>query len=335
MLHGHDSTSQSSESVPTRVIPQPKDQPPRVSGGDVKFKLCCAALIALSLASWSAWADSLELKNGSLIKGKYIGGTETEVTFQVGSSIQKYNVTDIVSLKFDSDKTTTSSSLSAQPSTSVAAQPATPVPSSSPSPQPTLAPRSSASPQAMPSTPRATPPQARISIPAGTRVSIRTIDAIDSTKNSVGDRFQASLEEPLVVDGNIVVAKGADVYGRLAESKTSGTFAGRSQLRLELTSIAVNGQTVPLVTGEYEMTGDSRTASTAKRSVGGAAVGSIIGAIAGGGKGAAIGAGVGAGVGAGSQIITKGDQVKVPSETLLDFTLEQELTLPATRAVGH
>jgi len=85
---------------------------------------------------------------------------------------------------------------------------------------------------------------------------------------------------------------------------------------------------VPLVTGEYELSGKSRGASTAKRSVGGAAVGTIIGALAGGGKGAAIGAGVGAGAGAGSEIITKGDQVKVPSETLLDFTLRQDASIP-------
>jgi hypothetical protein len=77
-----------------------------------------------------------------------------------------------------------------------------------------------------------------------------------------------------------------------------------------------NWQTVPLVSGEYEVSGKSRGASTAKRTVGGAAVGSIIGALAGGGKGAAIGAGVGGAAGAGSEIITKGDQVKVLSETL-------------------
>jgi hypothetical protein len=147
----------------------------------------------------------------------------------------------------------------------------------------------------------------------------------------VGDRFEATLEEPLMVDGNVAVPKGADVYGRLAESKKSGTFTGRSELQLELTGIVANGQTVPVATGEYELTGDSRGASTAKRAVGGAVVGSIIGAIAGGGKGAGIGAGVGAGAGAGSEIITKGDQVKVPSETLLDFTLQQDVPIPTRR----
>lgn len=237
-------------------------------------------------------ADTLELKNGSLIKGRFVGGTETEIKFEVGSSVQSYNVADIVSLKFDAER-------------------------------------------AVGDLPRARNQASEaplsVTIPAGTQLSVRTIDSIDSTKNHVGDRFQATLEEPLVVDGNVVVAKGANVYGKLAESKTSGTFTGKSELRLELTGIVVNGQTVPLVTGEYQLNGKSRGASTAKRTVGGAAVGSIIGAIAGGGQGAAIGAGVGGAAGAGSEIITKGDQVKVPSETLLDFTVQQAVSIPAQR----
>lgn len=268
----------------------------------MKFNANLGSVIALCLVASMACADSLELKNGSLIKGKFMGGTETEITFKVGSSVQKYNLADIVSLKFDSG---TTAGNFAPPAAG-----------------------SSLNDAAMATT---TQPPTYVTIPAGTRISVRTVDGIDSTKNRVGDRFQASLEEPLTVDGNVVVPKGADIYGRLEESKTSGTFTGRSQLRLELTGIVVNGQTVPLVTGEYELTGKSRGASTAKRTVGGAAVGSIIGAIAGGGKGAAIGAGVGAGAGAGSEIITKGDQVKVPSETLLEFTLQQDMSIPKPR----
>ena len=156
---------------------------------------------------------------------------------------------------------------------------------------------------------------------------MRIIDSIDSTQNQASDRFQASLEEPLRVDDKEIVPRYAAVYGRLAESKESGTFNGRSQLRLELTALMVNGQTVPIVTGDYELSGKSRGASTAMRTVGGAAAGSIIGALAGGGKGAAIGAGVGAGAGAGSEIVTKGDQVKVPSETLIEFILQQDASI--------
>jgi hypothetical protein len=111
-------------------------------------------------------------------------------------------------------------------------------------------------------------------------------------------------------------------------SKETGTFTGRSELKLTLTGIVVHGRSVPLVTGDCRLIGKSKGESIAKRTVGGAAIGSIIGAIAGGGKGAAIGAGTGAGVGAGSEIITKGDQVKIPSETLLQYTLQQSVTIP-------
>jgi len=268
----------------------------------MKFKLSFGLAFALCLAS-VAWADSLELRNGSLIKGKFVGGTESEISFQVGSSIQKYNLADVVSVKFDSESEG-NDTLHRR--------------------------RSSYSSEKEYSSPSSLRPPAYITIPAGTRVSVRMIDGVDSTKNRPGDRFQASLQEPLTADGNVVVPKGTDVYGRLAESKESGKFSGRSQLQLELTGIVVNGQTVPVVTGEYELTGKSRGASTAKRTVGGAAVGSIIGAIAGGGKGAAIGAGVGGAAGAGSETITKGDQVKIPSETPLDFTLQQDLSIPST-----
>lgn len=271
----------------------------------MNFKLKCALVVALCLVGSIARADSLELKNGSLIEGKFIGGTETEISFQVASSVQRYNLADIASVKFDSERAAGDSS---------------------PRPDSSLSSEHAAGEHAGVNAP------VYVTIPAATSISVRTIDSIDSTQNHVGDRFKASLEEPLVVDGSVVVPKGADVYGRLAESKKSGTFTGRSELQLELTGIVVNGQTVPVVTGEYELNGKSRGASTAKRAVGGAVVGSIIGAIAGGGRGAAIGAGVGGGVGAGSEIITKGDQVKVPSETLLDFTLQQDVSIPAHRS---
>jgi len=265
-------------------------------------KQICGVIVALCVAAVAASADSLELKNGSLIKGKFMGGMQTSITFQVGSSVQSYDVADVRSLRFDSEAQGASPSVPSKPPN---------VPSSIEAENNEVA-------KSAPS----------VTIPAGTRISVRTIDSIDSTKDRVGFRFQASLEQPVWVDGNMVVPKGADVYGRLDESKETGTFAGRSQLKVQLTGIVVNGQTVALVTGEYELSGKSKGESTAKRTVGGAAIGTLIGALAGGGKGAAIGAGTGAGVGAASEIITKGDQVKIPSETLLDFTLQQSVTIP-------
>ncbi|HWC15668.1 MAG TPA: hypothetical protein VG498_01570 [Terriglobales bacterium] len=263
-------------------------------------KPACKVIFALCMLVTGAWPDSLELKNGSLINGKFVGATENEINFQVGSSVKEYKTSDVISIKFDSENDSTDA----------------------------LKRRTRGDARSYKNT-----LPTYITVPAGTRISIRTVDAIDSTKNHVGDRFQATLEEAIVVNENVVVPKGSDVYGRLAESKESGKFTGRSELKLELTGIVVNGVTIPITTGEYELTGKSRGASTAKRTVGGAAVGSIIGAIAGGGKGAAIGAGAGAGVGAASEIITKGDQVKIPSETLLDFTLSQDLSIPSSAGV--
>ena len=257
-------------------------------------------IFVMYLIASAALADSLELKNGSLVKGRFMGGNQNSINFQVGSSLQTYNVGDIRALRFDSEPEDAEVS----------------VPSEG---QPYRSSLSAAETEKI---------SAYVIIPVGTTISVRTVDAIDSTENRVGDRFQASLEEPLIVNGNVVAAKGADVYGRLEESKETGTFTGRSELKLALTGIVVDGKTVPIVTGDYELTGKSKGASTAKRTVGGAAIGSIIGVLAGGGKGAAIGAGAGAGVGAGSEIITKGDQVKIPSETLLDFTLQQSVTIP-------
>ena len=254
-------------------------------------------MVAICAVTSIAWGDSLELKNGSSIKGKFVGGSEDEISFQVGYSVQTYAVRDIGSLTFD---------LATAGDTAARRE----------------------SPRGNEEAPSGNQKSAYVTVPAGTRISVRTIDRIDSSKNNVGDRFEASLAEPIVVEGNVVVAKDADVYGRLVESKKSGTFTGRSQLELELTGIVVKGQTVSVVTGEYELTGKSRGASTAKRTIGGAAVGGIIGALAGGGKGAGIGAAIGGGAGAGSEIITKGDQVKIPSETLLDFTLQQDALIP-------
>ena len=266
----------------------------------MKLRLKWGSLTALILATSMAWADTLELRNGSQIKGKFLGGTETEISFQVGSTVQKYNVADVVSLKFDSEGVVNAPAPQSQ----------SPLPDD---------PGTDAHAETTP---------AYVTIPAGTRISVRTIDAIDSSDSLAGDRFQASLAEPLISGGDVVVGKDTLVFGRLTQAKESGTFTGKSQLRLELTGIVVNGKTLPIVTGEYEVTGKSRGASTAKRTVGGAALGAIIGAAAGGGEGAAIGAGVGAGAGAGSETITKGNQVKVPSETLLDFTLQQDLSIP-------
>jgi hypothetical protein len=157
------------------------------------------------------------------------------------------------------------------------------------------------------------------------------IDGVDSSKNHVGDVFHASLETDLYVNNTLVARKGTDIYGRLAEAKEAGHLSGSAELQLELIRIVVDGRDYPLVSSDYSLQGKGRGSDTAKKVGGGAVVGAIIGAIAGGGKGAAIGAGAGSAAGAGVQVFTRGQQVKVPSETLLEFRLQQPAMVTPTQ----
>jgi hypothetical protein len=153
------------------------------------------------------------------------------------------------------------------------------------------------------------------------------IDGVDSSVNSAGEIFHASLESPLVVDNDVVVPRGADIYVRLVSASSAGRMKGKSELHLELVKMEFQGRSYPLVSNAYSATGSSRGKNTAAKVGGGAALGAIIGALAGGGKGAGIGAGVGAAGGAIYQGATKGKQVKIPAETMLDFQLEQPVTV--------
>jgi hypothetical protein len=130
-----------------------------------------------------------------------------------------------------------------------------------------------------------------------------------------------------MIDDEVVVPSGADVYMKLVESRSAGRISGRSELALELERLVFQGKSYNLISGEYHQSGASRGKRSAETIGGGAALGAIIGAIAGGGKGAAIGATVGAAGGTGVQVATKGQQIKIPSETRLDFRLEQPVSL--------
>jgi hypothetical protein len=166
-------------------------------------------------------------------------------------------------------------------------------------------------------------PEARyFTIPAGTVLNVRMIDGVDSEVSQVGQTFQASLDDPIMVDGETAVPRGADVVAKLVEDKQSGKISGRTELTLDLVSIRVNGRTVDLNTEEVKTSSESRTAKSGKVVGGTAAVGAILGGIFGGGKGAAIGAVSGAGAGAAVQVLTKGQRVKIPAETRLSFTLQ-------------
>jgi len=163
---------------------------------------------------------------------------------------------------------------------------------------------------------------------AGTQISIRLIDSIDSEKDKSGDEFRATLEDPITIGDEVVVKKGADARVRLTEDKQSGKFTGKAELTVQLLSIMVNGKTLPISSTSVTEYSKSQTKSTVEKAAVVGAVGALIGGLAGGGKGAGIGAGAGAAAGAGSGVFMKGQRVKIPSETVLTFTTQQDVRLP-------
>jgi hypothetical protein len=166
-----------------------------------------------------------------------------------------------------------------------------------------------------------------VTIPAGTVITVRMIDRIDSSRNRPGEEFAGTIDAPVVVDDRVVIRRGADARVRLVESRSAGRMTGRSELHVELVGLAIGAQSYAVETGMVEKAGASRGKRTAQTVGGGAALGALIGAIAGKGKGAAIGGAIGAGAGTAVQASTKGEQVQIPPETKLDFTLRSPLTL--------
>jgi len=167
-----------------------------------------------------------------------------------------------------------------------------------------------------------------VTVPAGTRILIRTVDSIDSSKQKTGYRFTASLETNLQAGGVTVAPRGTTVYGRLAQASSAGRMSGSSQLTLELTDIVIKGNAYPVLTSTYEIKGQGEGSKTAKKVIGGAGLGALIGGIAGGGAGAAIGVAAGAVTGTAIAGSKKGEQLVIPSESLIEFRLEQPAPLP-------
>jgi len=167
----------------------------------------------------------------------------------------------------------------------------------------------------------------RTELPQGTNLVVRMIDGVDSEVNRIGQTFAASLDEPVLLNGETVIPRGADVVVKLVDASESGKLTGRTELTLDLVSVKVNGKMVDLNTDTVSRESASRGKRTAKLAGGVGALGAIIGAIAGGGKGAAIGAGAGAATGAGAEEVTHSQRVRVPSETRLTFVLETPVRL--------
>lgn len=170
------------------------------------------------------------------------------------------------------------------------------------------------------------PPPPPVTIPQGTLIRLRTVETIDVDTAQAGMKFQATIDDPILVDGKVIVPRGADATLQAVNVKQSGRMKGSDLIQLKVNSIVINGKPYAVTTSIHEIKGGSEGKSTAKKGLGGAGAGALIGGIAGGGKGAAIGAAVGGG--AGLAVSASGQQhLKVPAESRLEFRLESAVAV--------
>jgi hypothetical protein len=210
-----------------------------------------------------------------------------------------------------------------------------PPPPPPPPPPPVQAPPQEAMQVVPPAPPPPPPPVAKtVVIPAGTTIPIRMVDTLDSGKTQPNTVFHGTLASDLIVDGMIAAKTGSSVTGRVITAKDATHFSGSSELTIELTRIDTVDKPVDVVTDTFDKQGKGRGKNTAVKSGAGAALGGIIGALAGGGKGAAIGAVTGGGLGAGANGVTRGQQVQIPTETLVTFHLSSPISVTTSQKVG-
>jgi len=268
------------------------------------MKLVVSAFIIFTVA---ASGDTIYLRNGETVQGTYLGGTARELRVDTGGGgIRTLDIGRVQSISFG------------DPNYSSDAQPL--APADDPGYQRD---RNGYTAQNQPPAPG----PMGVTVPPDTNVTVRMIDPVNSETARRGQTFRASLDEPIFVNGQMAIPRGADVLTKLVDEEQSGKIEGRAVLKLALVSISVNGQPIPVTSSDVRTESSSRGERSAGVIGGGTALGAIVGALAGGGKGAAIGAASGATLGTGAEVLTKGQTVKIPSETRLTFRLQTPMQL--------
>jgi len=175
------------------------------------------------------------------------------------------------------------------------------------------------------SDPKALTPEQEV-IPSGTAITVRLQNAVSSATSSPGDQFEATLDQPVVIDGQTIAPEGAHVTGRVVAARRSGRLMHPGYLRIALASMTVNGKTIPVQSSSVMLAGVSHKKRNLAWIGGGAGGGALIGALAAGGQGALIGSAIGAAGGTTTAFATGKKDVGFGAERRLTF----RLTHPAT-----
>jgi hypothetical protein len=162
-----------------------------------------------------------------------------------------------------------------------------------------------------------------VTLPVGTTLAVRLSEEIDTKTAKANDSFHGTLASPVNQNGFVLLQAGTPVTGRVVDAKAASHFSGSAGLTIELTAVRVQngdaGQDLALTTQPVSSKANGRGANTAEKAGGGAAAGALLGALAGGGAGAAIGATGGGALGLGANAITRGKEIDLKPEQLLQF----------------
>lgn len=277
-----------------------------------------AALIPLTALA----QETIRLRDGTTFDGRMTGATERSVTFRDNSGqMHRFDVDRVQSIQFAGADRANSYGAN-YPSNYSATPPGPPPPDNQYGTYAPDAPRNNGQ-----HGPGGNPGYV-MEIPAGTELAVRTNESIDTRDTSQGTSYSAQLDRDVVdANGNVIIPRGAEA--RLVVRRVND-----NTLTLDLQSIRVNARTYNVDTSDVRQNGSEREGLGANKRTGefvggGAVLGTLLGAIAGGGKGAAIGALAGAGAGAGAQVLTRGDHVRVPAESVLSFRLDRPLRMRA------
>jgi len=244
-----------------------------------------------------ALADTLRLADGSEVEGTFLGGDSREIRFLTADGYSRtLAISEVASVSFVSGQQQSHSPAAVTTKTRTWS----------------------------PAAERASEP--RVTVPVDTAITVRLIDSINTDYTGVGERFRASIDDPVVVGDNVTIPRGADATVQVMRVSQAGTLKGSDEVALKLFDITVDGRVYEVAGSSAEVKTDGKGKQTAKTTALTTGIGAVLGGIIGGGKGAAIGAGAGAGTGV-AVSSARGKRLRVPSETRLEFVLRAPLPI--------
>jgi hypothetical protein len=242
-------------------------------------------------------ADRIRLRSGKAIDGVFVGGDSKSVRIlQDNGQLSEVALDEVLALEFSARKPPP------PPAAKPAAKPAPP-----PAAKPDPIPRS-------------------VMVPAGTTLNVRLTQAIDVDASKAGMTFKGIVDDPVMIDGSVVIPRGASAVLQAVKVEQSGKMKGSDKISLKVNAIGFGGMVHQVSTTYVETKGKGEGKRTARKVGGGAGLGAIVGGIAGGGSGAAIGAAVGGATGA--AVASGGEEhLTLPAETRLTFQLSAAVNI--------